>query len=75
MTKTATKCISFGVSKVIILGIVFKKRVGNSLVDEVNSKIISICKHNSFGYINNGIISNIRLFDDDCYLESVTCYL
>ena len=53
----------------------FKKRVGNSLVDEVNSKIISICKHNSFGYINNGIISNIRLFDDDFYLELVTCYL
>ena len=46
--KTATKCMLFGVRKVIVLGIVFNKRVANSFVDEANSKIISMSKHNSF---------------------------
>ena len=35
-----------------------------------------MCKHKSFGYINNGYISNINLFDDDLHLlESGTCIL
>ena len=34
-----------------------------------------MCKHKSFGYINNGYIS-INLFDDDLHLlESGTCIL
>ena len=41
LKKTATKCMSFGV---------------NLFVDAVNSKIISMCKPNSFGYIHNGNI-------------------
>ena len=38
--------MSFVVEKVIILGIVLNKRVANSSVNEVNSKIISMCKDN-----------------------------
>ena len=76
LKKTATKCISFGVRKVIVSGIVFNKRVANSFVDEANSKIISMCKHNSFEYINNGNISNIHLFEDGFHLlESGMCLL
>ena len=41
LKKTATKCMSFGV---------------NLFVDAVNSKIISMRKPNSFGYIHNGNI-------------------
>ena len=59
LKKTATKCMSFGVRKVIAPHIVFNKRVANSFADEANSKIISISKHNSFEYINQGNISNI----------------
>ena len=41
-----------------------------------HSKIISMCKHNSFGYINNRDISNIHLFDDGFHLlESGMCIL
>ena len=61
LKKTSTKCMSFGVSQVIVSGIVYNKKVANSFVDEVNSKIISMCEHNSLGYINNGNISNIHL--------------
>ena len=68
LKQTATKCMSFGVSKVIISGIVFNKRVANSFAEEVNSKIASICKHNSFGYIGNENISNFHLFDNDLHL-------
>ena len=84
MKKTATKCISFGVRKVIVSCIVFNKRVANSFVDEANSKSISMCKHNSFeyiitGYIGNisdGNISSIHLFDDGLHLlESGMCIL
>ena len=39
LKKTATKCMSFEVSKVIVSSIVFNKKVANSLVDEVNSKV------------------------------------
>ena len=74
LKKTSTRYISFRVSKVIVSGIVFNKRVANSFVDEANSKIISMCKHNSFEYINNGNISNIHLFDDGSHLlESGMC--
>ena len=48
LKKTAKKDMSFGVSKVIVSGIVFNKKVANSFVDEVNSQMISMCKHNSF---------------------------
>ena len=76
LKKTASKCMSFGVSKVILSRIVFNKRVANSFVDEANSKIISMCKHNSFEYINNGNISNIHLFDDGHHLlQSSMCIL
>ena len=64
---------SFEVSKVIISGIVFSKRVARPFVDEVNSKITSMCKHNSFGYIYYGNISNIHLFDDSLHLLSQVC--
>ena len=68
--------MSFGVSKVIVSGIVFNKKVANSFVDEANSKIISMCEHNSLGYINNWNISNIHLFDDGLHLsESGMCML
>ena len=82
LEKTATKSqdtvngYTFGVSKAIVSGIVFNKRVANSFVDEVNSKVINIYKHNSFGYINNRNISNIYLFDDGLHLlESGICIL
>ena len=76
LKKTATKCMSSGVSKVIVSGIVFNKKVANSFVDEVNSKIISMCEHNSLGYINNGNISNIHLFEVGPHLlESGLCIL
>ena len=74
LKKTATKYMSFGVSQVIVSGIANNKKVANSFVDEVNSKIISMCEHNSLGYINNRNISNIHLFDDDLHLlESGMC--
>ena len=76
LKQTAAKYMSFGVSKVIVSDIVFNKNVVNSFVDEVNSKIISMCEHNSLGYINNGNISNIHLFDDGLHLlESGMCFL
>ena len=54
----------------------FNERVPNSFVDEVNSKIISMYQDNSFGYINNGNISNIHLSDDGLdLLESCICIL
>ena len=69
-------CISFGVRKVIVSSIVYNKRVPNSFVDEANSKIISMCKHKSFEYNNNGNISSIHLFDDGLHLlESGMCIL
>ena len=68
--------MSFGVTKVIVSGIVFNKRVANLFAVEANSKIISMCKHNSFEYINNGNISNIHLFDNGLHLlESGMCIL
>ena len=74
LEKTATKCISCGVRKVIASSIVCNKRVPKSLVHEANSKIISMRKHNSFEYLNNGNISSIHLFDDGLHLlESGMC--
>ena len=74
LKKTATKCMSLGVCKVIVSGIVFNKRVANSFVDGANSKIISIRKHHLFEYIKDGNFSNVHLFDNGLrLLESGMC--
>ena len=50
--------------------------IWSHFVDEVNRKIISMCKHNSFGYINKGNISNMHFFDNCPHLlESGMCVL
>ena len=60
--------MSFGGSQVIVSGIVYNKKVAN------NSLLTH--EHNSLGYINNGNISNIHLFDDGIHLlESGMCIL
>ena len=60
--------MSFEISKVTIWSIVFSKRVASSFADEENSKIISMRKDNSSGYINNINIFNIHLFYDFLHL-------
>ena len=73
----SAKCMSLGVSKVLISGTVFNKKINNSSVDEaIKSKIISMYNHNSFCCINNENISNIHLFDEGLrLLESGLCIL
>ena len=67
--------MTFGVSKVIISGIVFNKRVANTFVDEVNSKFISNCNHKLLWQIKNENIFNIHLFDNGLHLLSNMCIL
>ena len=45
-----------------MLDIVFNKRVANSFVNEINSKIISMYNNDTFWYLSNMNISNIHLF-------------
>ena len=49
---------AFGLRKVIILNILFNIRADNFFVEEQNSKIIIICKINTFENINNDNIFN-----------------
>ena len=48
--------------------------IWSHFVDEVNSKIVSMCKHNSFGYINKGNISNMNFFDNCRHWSQVCVY-
>ena len=61
LKKTATKCISFKVSKVLVLGIAFSMTI-TKFADEVNYKVNSICNGNSFLFVNNRNISVIYIY-------------
>ena len=58
--KAADKCMSHGVSKVFLSAIVRKKRIPESLLEEVNEKVSFMCKNNNFIFVDKSNISNIH---------------
>ena len=47
MKSTAIKCISNGIAKVVVSGIVINNKMSDSFVEDVNKKIAMMCKKNS----------------------------
>ena len=58
--KAADKCMSHGVSKVFLSAIVRKKRIPESLLEEVNEKVSFMCKNINFIFVDKSNISNIH---------------
>lgn len=64
------------VQKDFVSAIVRNKSKPESVLEEVNKNISSMCKNNNFIFVNNSNISNIYLFNDDLHLvESCRCIL
>ena len=68
LKSTAIKCISNGIAKVVVSGIVINNRMSDSFVGDVNKKIAMICKKNSLVYMDNAKISKSCLFSGSLHL-------
>ena len=56
MKSTAIKCISKGIAKVVVSGIVINNKMSDSFVADVNKKIAMMSKKNSLVYMDNANI-------------------
>ena len=76
LKSTAIKCISNGIAKFVVSGIVINNKMSESFVVDVNKKIAMTCKENSLVYIGNANIPNPCLFTDGLHLaEKGKCIL
>ena len=56
LKSTAIKCISNGIAKVMVSGIVINNKMSDSFVADVNKKIAMMSKKNSLVYMDNANI-------------------
>ena len=76
MESTAIKCISNGIAKVVVSGIVMDNKMSDSFIGEVNKNIAMMCKKNSLVYMDNANIPKSCLFTDGLHLtEKEKCIL
>ena len=75
MESTAIKCISNGIAKLVVSGIVINSKMSDLFVD-VNKKIAMMYKKNSLVYMDNANIPKSCLFTDGLHLtEKGKCIL
>ena len=76
MESTAIKCISNGIAKVVVSGIVMNNKMSDSFIGDVNKNIAMMCKKNSLVYMDNANIPKSCLFTDGLHLvEKGKCIL
>ena len=76
MESTAIKCISNGIAKVVVSGIVMNNKMSDSFIGDVNKEIAMMCKKNSLVYMDNANIPKSCLFTDGLHLvEKGKCIL
>ena len=74
LESTAIKCISNGIAKLVVSGIVINSKMSDLFVGDVNKKIAMMYKKNSLVYMDNANILNLCLFTDGLHLvEKVKC--
>ena len=75
LESTAIKCISNGIAKLVVSGIVINSKMSDLFVD-VNKKIAMMYKKNSLVYMDNANIPKSCLFTDGLHLvEKGKCIL
>ena len=70
LKSTAIKCISNGIAKVVVSGIVINK-MSDSFVADVNKKTAMMSKKNSLVYMDNANIPKSCLFTDGLHLTEM----
>ena len=68
LMSTTIKCISNGIAKVVVSGIVINNKMSDSFVADVNKNIAMISKKNSLVYMDNANIPKSCLFTDGLLL-------
>ena len=68
LMSTTIKCISNGIAKVVVSGIVINNKMSDSFVADVNKNIAMISKKNSLVYMDNENIPKSCLFTDGLHL-------
>ena len=65
------KCKSAGVKRILISGIVVKKKLTSAYISSVNQRISRMCRYDSFVFIDNNNIPTSRLFRDGLHLLEI----
>ena len=66
--KITQKCVSFGVKKIYVSGLVFTTRVGLQKLERVHVLLSNFCGDNGFVYIDNRNIKGDCLYQDGLHL-------
>ena len=66
--KITEKCVSFGVKKIYVSGLVFTRRVDLPTLERVHALLSNFCGDNGFVYIDNRNITGDCLYQDGLHL-------
>ena len=66
--KITEKCVSFGVKKIYVSGLVFTRRVNLPTLERVHALLSNFCGDNGFVYIDNRNITGDCLYQDGLHL-------
>ena len=66
--KITEKCVSFGVKKIYVSGLVFTRRVNLPTLERVHALLSRFCGDNGFVYIDNRNITGDCLYQDSLHL-------
>ena len=66
--KILRKCVSFGVKKIYVSGLVFTTRVDLPTLERVHVLLSNFCGDNGFVYIDNRSVKSDGLYQDGLHL-------
>ena len=58
----------FGVTRVLLSGIVYTKRIAWQILNDVHDRLVSLCKRLEINYIDNRNIRETHLFQNGLHL-------
>ena len=64
----AKKCCNFGVKYVFVSGLVYMKRIITDFLEDVQLKLVNVCKEMQVYFINNRNITGFYLFSDGFHI-------
>ena len=62
------KCRNFGVKYIFVSGLVYTKRIITEFLEDVNLKLVNVCKEMQVYFIDNRNIMGFYLFRDGLHL-------
>ena len=62
------KCRFFGVKNIFVSGLVYTRRINVDILNDIQKKLVDVCRELNVYYIDNTNIKGISLFKDGLHL-------